>query len=385
MQEPLAMSEVPRVSAYSPAHVKQMLSCDWEIKKYRGNKVAPHWLEDVIHLPANSLVGGGHDMIWKALTTTALSLSPSTAYMGVGSSAVPTVSTMTDLQTAGVRATVSGAATARSGVTWGYTWTATFGDTVAEFQWNELGLFEQAAGGRMFNRRVFNLGTKVAGQSWVVSATLAFNQSGFTQCFCSDDFTDTAATDLKDHVGEYGANGYVRHVTGGGTALFDSTGNTVYTADVGSTTFFFPSGFPSSVDQLANITFKSLGTPTNSRLGVVFRSDLTAQTHYRLYWSSAAQQWKMDRVVAAAVTNLANFSDTLTTGTAYTMTALVKGNVLSIYRDGTLVLTYADTSGSALLTMGRCGLYLTNTSGGVANDSSNGLHALNWSGYNLWQ
>jgi hypothetical protein len=54
-------------------------------------------------------------------------------------------------------------------------WSATFGPSVANFAWNEWGLFDASTGGVMANRKVVSLGTKASPATWqlIVGASVA--------------------------------------------------------------------------------------------------------------------------------------------------------------------------------------------------------------------
>jgi hypothetical protein len=96
------------------------------------------------------------------------------AFIGVGNSAAAFDATHTDLQ---------GGSKARKGMEAGYpsrnvnvlTFRALFGTADANFSWDEWGVFNAAAAGTMFNRKVEALGTKTSAQSWqmTVDVTIA--------------------------------------------------------------------------------------------------------------------------------------------------------------------------------------------------------------------
>lgn len=52
---------------------------------------------------------------------------------------------------------------------------ATYGGAVANFAWNEWGVFNAASGGVMLNRVVEYNGTKLSGQTWIFEVTLTVN------------------------------------------------------------------------------------------------------------------------------------------------------------------------------------------------------------------
>lgn len=126
-----------------------------------------------------TLIGNGTATAGQALTY----FSNAQAAIGVGDSSTAAAATQTNLQgttnvTDRIRvamdatyplhtdATTSGAAT--------ITFRSTFGTTVANFAWNEWGVFNSATDGtgRMLNRKVESLGTKTSAATWTFTVTL---------------------------------------------------------------------------------------------------------------------------------------------------------------------------------------------------------------------
>lgn len=159
--------------------------CSWRLEKRHGDDqtVDPY---EVIEGEGNLLMYGGASCLWECLIGngagaggSALSVfSNANAYIGVGDSTTAEAATQTDLQAAAnklrkaVDATypthtdgvIAGAATV--------TFKSTFGTTDANFHWEEWGIFNGAAGGRMLNRKVTDLGTKTAASSWAFTITI---------------------------------------------------------------------------------------------------------------------------------------------------------------------------------------------------------------------
>lgn len=96
------------------------------------------------------------------------------AYLGVGSSDTAFANTQTDLQ---------GASKYREAIDTGYptrstrqlTFKSTIGGDDGNFAWEEVGVFNASSSGDMFCREVESLGTKSAGNVWVltIQGTLA--------------------------------------------------------------------------------------------------------------------------------------------------------------------------------------------------------------------
>jgi hypothetical protein len=52
------------------------------------------------------------------------------------------------------------------------TFRSTAGTSVANFAWEEWGVFNGSSGGTMLSRKVESLGTKTSAQSWEITASL---------------------------------------------------------------------------------------------------------------------------------------------------------------------------------------------------------------------
>lgn len=98
-----------------------------------------------------------------------------TGYLGVGNSATAWSAAQTDLIGTAVRALVSATPTHPASTT--TVWTTTFGSAVANFVWNEQGVFNAAAAGTMLLRHVIALNggvAKTSGEVWSLSLTTVF-------------------------------------------------------------------------------------------------------------------------------------------------------------------------------------------------------------------
>lgn len=107
------------------------------------------------------------DVIGEAVTE----FNNANAHIGVGNGTAVFAAAQTDLQ---------GASKFRKAQNGGYptratnvlTFQSTFATGDANFAWDEWGVFNAAAAGTMFNRKVEALGTKAATQSWQFTVTL---------------------------------------------------------------------------------------------------------------------------------------------------------------------------------------------------------------------
>lgn len=141
---------------------------------------------DVTERAGNLLLFGGVACLWQSLIGNGTGTAGQTltfynngnAQIGVGDSAAAAAGTQTDLQASANKlrkamdstypqhadGTVSGAAS--------IAFRATFGTTEANWAWQEWGIFNAAAGGRMLNRAVQNLGVKTSAGVWQPTMTL---------------------------------------------------------------------------------------------------------------------------------------------------------------------------------------------------------------------
>lgn len=122
----------------------------------------------------NLLMTVGADLLLKGLIGTAITaFSTANAYVGVGDSAVVEAVGQTDLQAATnkARQAMDSGFPSHANGTNSVIFQATYGAGAANFAWNELAVFNAAAGGSMLNRRATALGTK-AGGSWTLTITI---------------------------------------------------------------------------------------------------------------------------------------------------------------------------------------------------------------------
>jgi len=91
-------------------------------------------------------------------------------YVGVGDSSTAFDAAQTDLQAVSnkVRVLVDSITRVDNVITI----QATFGSSVGNFDWTEVGVFNAASGGDMLRRKVVSLGTKVSGNVRVLTLTL---------------------------------------------------------------------------------------------------------------------------------------------------------------------------------------------------------------------
>lgn len=186
------------VAAAMPAHQPVQWRARWTVRKYQGDwtaeqidaGLAPEPYE-VIEREGNLLMYGGASNLWQALigngTTTAgqtlTYFNNAQAAIGVGDSTMAAAATQTDLQAASNKlrkamdATYPSHADGTSSGAASITFRSTFSSSDANFAWQEWGIFNSAtaATGRMLNRKVESLGTKVSGATWQLTCTLTLS------------------------------------------------------------------------------------------------------------------------------------------------------------------------------------------------------------------
>lgn len=172
-------------------------SARWKVEKYwagiedvRAGTVEPY---EVLEYSGNLLVNGGGDVMWLGLKgglsgTTGLAntyFDNANAAIGVGKSTAAAAVSQTNLQatstgrdrkdmeaTYPTHTTGTGSTAAKN-----ITFRAIFSTAMANFAWNEWGIFNSTAdtGGRMLNRKVQALGTKSTAASWTLTCTLGLS------------------------------------------------------------------------------------------------------------------------------------------------------------------------------------------------------------------
>jgi hypothetical protein len=138
---------------------------------------------DVVEIDGNVLTYGGASALWHRLIggSSVSAYSNANAHLGVGDSNTAAAAGQTDLQAVTNKVRVAMDATypvhtdgTSSGAA-SIVFRATFGSGVGNFAWLEWGIFNASSSGRMLNRKAENLGTKVAGTSWVLAVTLTLS------------------------------------------------------------------------------------------------------------------------------------------------------------------------------------------------------------------
>jgi hypothetical protein len=99
------------------------------------------------------------------------------AYIGVGDSSTAFNSAQTDLQAASNKLRKAMQATYPTRSSAQMVFQSLYGSTDANFAWNEWGIFNHASAGTMLVRKVANMGTKQAGQSWRITATVTVSHT----------------------------------------------------------------------------------------------------------------------------------------------------------------------------------------------------------------
>ncbi len=158
----------------------------WTLSKFFPGEKKPY---ETIEVLGNLIMYGGVSCLWQTLigngTATAgqaLTYFDNTnAAIGVGDSNTAAAATQTDLQASTNKTRVAMDATYpthTNGTSSGsatIVFQSTFGTSVANWAWAEVGVFNSAtaATGRMLNRLVSSLGTKTSAASWVFQLSIS--------------------------------------------------------------------------------------------------------------------------------------------------------------------------------------------------------------------
>lgn len=120
-----------------------------------------------------ALTNAGRDHIAKAIMNdTATPFDNANAYLGAGDSNTAFVVTQTDLQAVSNKTRKGMDATYPQRAANVLTYRSTFGNSDANYAWEEWGVLNGSSGGTMLSRKVETLGTKTSAQSWAFTATL---------------------------------------------------------------------------------------------------------------------------------------------------------------------------------------------------------------------
>lgn len=169
-----------------PGHDTAQWHCHTKLEKFNGDSTNPEDLYEVIEVEGNALLFGGASALFHRLIggTSITAFDNANTRLGVGDNSAT--------QPAGAQQDLVGTNKLRKGMEAGYplhtdaTGTtggtsmavrAVFGPTEANFVWNEWGIFNGTAttggSGRMLNRRVEAMGTKVANTTWQLTVTVS--------------------------------------------------------------------------------------------------------------------------------------------------------------------------------------------------------------------
>jgi len=153
---------------FSPWHAA------YKLEKYNdceADDVAGREPDEVVEFEGNLLMNAGINVMLDLLIGAAgTDFDNTNGYLGVGNSSTAAAATQTDLQGASKSRVIIDALATISGQT--LTFVSTFGSAVANFAWEEVGIFNASSGGTMLSRRVSSLGTKASGATWVLTVTL---------------------------------------------------------------------------------------------------------------------------------------------------------------------------------------------------------------------
>lgn len=142
----------------------------WEEDAYlRGDD--PH--EEFVH-EGNIVTTSGAAAMWSLLMGDGLitNFSNSNARVGVGDSSTAAAAAQTDLQASTNKLRKACLAGSPGRTNNAITFMTTFTAAEANFDWNEMGVFNAQSGGTMLNRGTFTGGTKPSNQVWAAIMTI---------------------------------------------------------------------------------------------------------------------------------------------------------------------------------------------------------------------
>jgi len=120
------------------------------------------------------LTNAGRDFIAQVIINddTPTFFTNAAAYIGVGDSDGVFAASQTNLQAATNKVRVGMETNFPARTDNAIDFKSSFGSSVANWVWNEWGVFNHETTGVMLNRKVEALGTKVEGSTWVLTVTL---------------------------------------------------------------------------------------------------------------------------------------------------------------------------------------------------------------------
>jgi len=150
----------------------------WRIYKYDSEeKFRAGEVSEILEFEGNILLNEGINQLWTlACGGSGTNYGSANARIGVGDGTTEESATQTGLQ---------GTNKAFAGMDTGYptygsgqkaVWRATFGGTVANFDWNEITVVNAADDtGQNLNRKVQSMGTKAPGSVWTAELTITLS------------------------------------------------------------------------------------------------------------------------------------------------------------------------------------------------------------------
>lgn len=117
---------------------------------------------------------GRNHLVQAGIGAAVTAFNNANAHIGVGDSTTAFAVGQTDLQAASNKTRKAMDATFPSGGSNVIVFRSTFGQSDANFAWNEWAVFNASSGGTMLNRKVESLGTKTSTQTWQFTTTLTF-------------------------------------------------------------------------------------------------------------------------------------------------------------------------------------------------------------------
>ncbi|TFD48315.1 LamG domain-containing protein [Cryobacterium frigoriphilum] len=176
----------------------------------------------------------------------------------------------------------------------------------------------------------------------------------------SDTFSGTAGSLLTTHDGEVGAKWTKNTVESTTDAVFTDAGRIRKSGAATARAMYTSSGLPSSADYRVEADIYIASKVPHDAIGVVGRVDLSTTSYYAAVYyqgtGTAAGTWQLVKVTSnSGITQMATVAANLTAGQTYRIALNMSGSLLTVYVNGTQILS---TNEGSITAAGRGGFDL---------------------------
>lgn len=166
--------------------------------------------------------------------------------------------------------------------------------------------------------------------------------------FVQDTFTGSSGTNLTSHTGEVGAT-WTTHPEGTANMVLTDANRTRCS---GNLAIALASGTAPTAEYDVSADFHWVTTVAPApALSILARHDATVRTGYMATYTSG--EWRLRKVVAGSVTQLASYAQSLTNGQTYHVKLEIRDDVKKLYVDG---IERCSSSDNAVTAIGRVGI-----------------------------